>query len=187
MIDQTPSDKRRGTNLAIFESHTTLQNGKWVEMHLVSGKDRGDVFKNVTDPDWDELCTIPAGESPVVEGVVVSRNEFVTPGTKRRRQSSTATPAAKKAAKKANNAAPAMTLETTERPQEDDDFIADEDDEMKDDDDLGSQTETPRAMTALTCQSPQAANKMIQPGSESDDYSRLVAKLRHPLHRALHD
>lgn len=115
------------------------------------------------------------------------RNEFVTTGTKKRKQSSTATPAAKKAAKKAKNAGPAMTLEITERRQDDDDFITDEDDEMKDAEDLGAQTVTPQAMTAFTCEWPQVANKTIQPGSESDDYSRLVAKLRHPLHRTLHD
>jgi hypothetical protein len=80
IIESNSSTTMRDTNLA--ESHTTWKDGEWVGMSLVfrpfeenavpSGLLRpGDIFKAVLDPEWDELCNLPPGESAIVGAEVI--------------------------------------------------------------------------------------------------------------------
>lgn len=144
--------------------HTIFRDGGWVEEHLtwegenrVSRQGTKDVFKDVVDPDWDELCKVRPGERPVEEVADVGKDEFVASGTARKRRIAAAD-AATSAAEKAKGTMPATSPKSKTTRKEKDDFVTYEDDKMTDAGDHEAQQATPPATTAPTCESPQAAN-----------------------------
>jgi hypothetical protein len=151
IIESNSSTIMRDTNLA--ESHTTWKDGEWVEMRLhfepseensvPSGLQPSDVFKDVLNPDWDELCKLPPGESAVIDAEVVDPWTLAkTPsghkwtGKKRKGASAEEKPAKKgKKGKKSKKSKKKAKKSEYEEEMDEDEMEEESEEEMEDDDD----------------------------------------------------